>query len=141
MIQDGKGIGGQIDIKGNIMLSERNSIAGEDQTRYNSGLVLLSEAEKIRLTDDIIDARKEMLSTKNWSEECDAAFGYLKGKLDPLHTYELKPYLNNFPQIVGGAYLFALAGQALFRGVFPAIYIVSVVCVFLPAAFLLLVGV
>lgn len=99
--------------------------------------MLLSGSEKVGLTDQIVEARAEMLTSKNWNEDCEAAYGYLKGKLDPLHTYELRPYLANFPKLVGGAYLVAFMGQLFLRDLFPTVYVISVTAVVLPALFLI----
>lgn len=64
---------------------ERGYVADEDTAVYNPGLSLLTESEKERLVDAVIDARKAGLSKGQWSENNEFAFQFLRGKLDPFH--------------------------------------------------------
>jgi len=51
-IQDGTGVGGQVDVSGNSVVGGGFTVSqGEDKTRYDSGLVLLTEKEKRGLVE------------------------------------------------------------------------------------------
>ena len=64
---------------------ERGYVADEDTQVYNPGLSLLTESEKERLVDAVIDARKVGLAKGQWSENNEFAFQFLREKLDPYH--------------------------------------------------------
>lgn len=123
------------------MRLERGYVADEDTTIYNPGLSLLTESEKTRIVDAVIQNRKENIAKKTWSKDNEFAFEFLKTKLDPLHMVELKGYLGILPFYGAACYLAALAVQQVARDFFSAAYIVSAAAVFLPIFVLILKGV
>eukprot|EP00536_Pseudo-nitzschia_multiseries_P017503 jgi/Psemu1/264339/estExt_Genewise1Plus.C_15920001 len=140
IITEGKGVGGQINYQG-IQL-ERGYVADEDTTIYNPGLSLLTESEKERLVEGVIDARKAGLKASNnqWSENNQYAFEFLRQKLDPFHTTELRGYLGIVPYYGAALYLAVLAVQQFFRDGFQVAYLVGVVAFFAPILGLILAG-
>ena len=130
IITEGRGVGGQLTYDG-VRLNE-GYVADEDTTIYNPGLSLLTESEKERLTDAIIQNRKLSLSANQWSENNEYAFSFLKQKLDPLHMHELGGYLKILPFWGAALYLVALFVQQNVRGVFPLVYGLCALGVFGP---------
>ncbi len=120
---------------------ERGYVADEDTTIYNPGLSLLTESEKNRILDAVIQNRKDNVKAKAWSSDNEYAYDYIKTKLDPLHMVELKGYLGVLPFYGAAVYLAALAVQQIARDFFPAAYIVSALAVFIPIFALVLKGV
>lgn len=138
IITEGKGVGGQINYKG-IEL-ERGYVADEDTSIYNPGLSLLTESEKERLVEGVIDARKAGLKANQWSENNEYAFEFLRSKLDPLHMVELQGFLGIVPFYGAAVYIAVLAVQQLFRDGFQVAYLVGVAAFFLPIVGLVLAG-
>lgn len=135
IITEGKGIGGQINFQG-VQL-ERGYIADEDTTLYNPGLSLLTESEKERLVEAIVQSKK---SSNTWNVDTQAGYDYLREKLDPFHVYELRGYLSFLPWYGAAVYLIVLGVQQFLRDLFPVAYIVGALSVFLPAIGLVLIG-
>mmetsp|Transcript_15549 Transcript_15549/g.26517 ORF Transcript_15549/g.26517 Transcript_15549/m.26517 type:complete len:268 (-) Transcript_15549:225-1028(-) len=138
IITEGKGVGGQLTYDG-VKLNE-GYVADEDTTIYNPGLSLLTESEKERLTDAIIQNRKISLSSNQWNENNEYAFKFLKQKLDPLHMYELGGYLKILPFWGAALYLGALFVQQNSRGIFPLVYGLCALGVFGPVIVLVAFG-
>jgi len=138
IITEGKGVGGMINFKGVEL--ERGYVADEDTSIYNPGLSLLTESEKERLVEAVIDARKDGLAKGQWSENNEYAYGFLKGKLDPLHMVELSTFLKFVPFYGGFLYLAVLGVQQLFRDSFQKAYLVGVVAFILPILVLIATG-
>jgi len=138
IITEGKGVGGQLTYDG-VKLNE-GYVADEDTTIYNPGLSLLTESEKERLTDAIIQNRKVSLSSNQWNEDNEYAFSFLKQKLDPLHMYELGGYLKILPFWGAALYLGALFVQQNSRGIFPLVYGLCALGVFGPVIVLVASG-
>jgi len=136
IIAEGKGIGGSVDYKGVTL--NRGSIADEDTSIYNPGLTLLTEGEKERLVESLMESRKAGIANNQWGEKTQSAYTYLKYQLDPLHMTELKGYLNVAPFLIGALYLGVLAIQQNLRDLFPVAYIGAVVAIVAPAIVLLL---
>jgi len=138
IITEGKGVGGMINFKGVEL--ERGYVADEDTSIYNPGLSLLTESEKERLVEAVIDARKDGLAKGQWSENNEYAYGFLKGKLDPLHMVELSEFLKFVPFYGGFLYLAVLSVQQLFRDSFQKAYLVGVAAFILPILVLIATG-
>ena len=138
IITEGKGVGGSINYKG-IQL-DRGYIADEDTSIYNPGLTLLTESEKERLVEAILQSRKAGVEAGQWNDEERLGFEFLRMKLDPFHMNELKGFLQIFPFYMGAVYLGVLAIQQLSREIFPVAYFVGVGAVFLPILVLVLTG-
>jgi len=138
IITEGKGVGGQLTYDG-VKLNE-GYVADEDTTIYNPGLSLLTESEKERLTDAIIQNRKVSLSSNQWNENNEYAFKFLKQKLDPLHMFELGGYLKILPFWGAALYLGALFVQQNSRGIFPLVYGLCALGVFGPVIVLVASG-
>jgi hypothetical protein len=136
IITEGKGIGGEINFKG-VQL-DRGYVADEDTAIYNPGLTLLTESEKERLVEAIVESKRASMSS--WNADTQAGFEFLREKLDPLHTYELRGYLRIVPFYGAALYLAALAVQQIARDYFPVAYIAGVVAIFAPALALILSG-
>jgi hypothetical protein len=119
---------------------DRGYIADEDTAIYNPGLSLLTESEKERLVEAVIDSRKAGLSKNSWTENNQSAYEFLKEKLDPLHTVELKGYLGVIPLFGAVLYLAVLAVQQLARELFPTAYIAAAAAIFAPIALLVALG-
>lgn len=120
---------------------ERGYVADEDTTIYNPGLSLLTESEKEKIVNAVIENRKSNLNKNTWNSDNEFAFDFLKTKLDPLHMTELKGFLGFFPIYGAGLYLAALAVQQFARNLFEPAYIISAVAVFLPILVLIAKGV
>mmetsp|Transcript_12197 Transcript_12197/g.17767 ORF Transcript_12197/g.17767 Transcript_12197/m.17767 type:complete len:267 (+) Transcript_12197:51-851(+) len=138
IITEGKGVGGNINYKGVAL--ERGYVADEDTTIYNPGLSLLTESEKDRIINAVIQNRKENLSKKTWSKDNEVAYDFLKTRLDPLHMVELRGYLGILPFYGAAVYLAALAVQQFSRDLFSGAYIASAAAIFLPIAVLIAFG-
>lgn len=138
IIIEGKGVGGQINYKG-IEL-ERGFVADEDTTIYNPGLTLLTESEKERLVEGVIDGRKAGLKANQWSDENQYAYDFLVTKLDPLHTVELKGFLGIVPYYGAAIYVAVVAVQQLSRDAFQVAYVLGAAAFFLPIVGLVLAG-
>jgi hypothetical protein len=119
---------------------DRGYVADEDTSIYNPGLTLLTESEKERLVEAVIDARKVGLSTGQWSENNEFAFDFLREKLDPFHLVELSGYLKIVPFYAGVLYLGVLAVQQVSRSSFQIAYLVGVAAFFLPIFALIAAG-
>lgn len=115
-------------------------MADEDTSIYNPGLTLLTESEKERLVEAIIQSRKDGLSKGQWSENNEYAYEYLKWTLDPLHMAELSGFLNFVPIYGAILYLTVLAIQQNFRGLFTSAYLVGVAAFFVPVIALIAAG-
>jgi hypothetical protein len=111
---------------------ERGFVSDEDTSLYNPGLTLLTESEKERLVEAIIENRKAGLSAGQWSENNEFAYEFLKGRLDPLHMYELSGFLGFVPVYGAILYLVVLAIQQNIRSLFTTAYIAAVVAFFGP---------
>lgn len=111
---------------------ERGYVADEDTSIYNPGLTLLTESEKERLVEAIIQSRKAGLSSGQWSENNEYAFEFLKGRLDPLHMNELAGFLRFVPAYGAILYLVVLAIQQNIRSLFTPAYIIGVLAFFGP---------
>ena len=120
---------------------ERGFVADEDTTIYNPGLSLLTESEKERLVEAILDNRKANQKSKTWNKDNEYAFEFLKQKLDPLHMVELRGYLGILPFWGAGLYLAALGVQQFKRELFSAAYIIAAILAFLPIIVLVSAGV
>jgi hypothetical protein len=138
IITEGKGVGGSINYKG-VQL-DRGYIADEDTSIYNPGLTLLTESEKERLVEAILQSRKAGVQVGQWNEEEQLGFEFLRMKLDPFHMNELRGFLQIFPFYVGAVYLGVLAVQQIARDIFPVAYFIGVGAVFLPILALILTG-
>jgi hypothetical protein len=103
-------------------------------------LSLLTESEKERLIEGIIDNRKGNMKAKSWNKDNQYAFDFLKQKLDPLHMVELRGYLRILPFWGAGLYLATLGVQQFKRELFSTAYIVAALLVFLPAIVLVSTG-
>ena len=136
IIAEGKGVGGSVDYKGVTL--DRGYIADEDTSIYNPGLTLLTEGEKERLVESLIQSRKVSIEKDQWNEKNQSAYAYLKFQLDPLHMTELRGYLQVAPILVGILYLGVLAVQQFARELFPVAYIAAVLALVAPAAVLVL---
>lgn len=144
IILEGKGVGGQINYQGIVL--DRGYVADEDTTLYNPGLSLLTESEKERLVEAVVQSKLQFASTpstnnsNSWSADCQAGYDFLRSRLDPLHMRELRGYLQFVP--VWGAvwYLIVLAIQQSARELFPAAYAAGVVAIFAPAIVLIALG-
>lgn len=119
---------------------ERGYVADEDTSIYNPGLTLLTESEKERLVDAIIQSRKAGLSANSWSENNEFAYDFLKGSLDPLHMNELSGFLGFVPFYGAILYLGVLAIQQNLRSLFVPAYLVGVVAFFGPILALIAAG-
>mmetsp|Transcript_11836 Transcript_11836/g.17743 ORF Transcript_11836/g.17743 Transcript_11836/m.17743 type:complete len:269 (-) Transcript_11836:227-1033(-) len=139
IITEGKGVGGMISSSG--VRLERGFVADEDTTIYNPGLSLLTESEKDKIVNAVIENRKENAAKKTWSKDNEFAFDFLKTKLDPLHMAEIKGYLGILPIYGAVVYLGAIAVQQIARDLFETAYVVSAVAIFLPALVLIIKGV
>jgi hypothetical protein len=142
IITEGKGVGGAINFQG-VQL-DRGFVSDEDTTIYNPGLTLLTETEKDRLVDAIVESKKRQMSNSNnvesWSDDLEAGYSFLRERLDPLHMYELRGYLSIVPWYGAFMYLVALAVQQSARETFPIAYLVCAAAVFLPIAALVVLG-
>jgi hypothetical protein len=141
IITEGKGVGGEINYKG-VQL-DRGYVSDEDTGIYNPGLTLLTESEKERLVEAIVESRKaasRMNSADAWTADTQAGFDFLRGSLDPLHMYELRGYLGVVPFYGAALYLTVLAVQQLARPAFAAAYVVGIVALVLPAVAIVLLG-
>ncbi|KAL3936801.1 MAG: hypothetical protein SGBAC_007955 [Bacillariaceae sp.] len=138
IITTGKGVGGMVNYKGVAL--ERGYVADEDTSVYNPGLTLLTESEKERLVEAVVDARKEGLQKCKSDENIERAFAEVKGKLDPFHTYELKGYLGFVPYYGAILYLGVFAVQQFARGLFPVAYGLGVLAFFGPAIAIIAAG-
>ena len=115
-------------------------MADEDTSIYNPGLTLLTESEKERLVDAIVENRKVGLSTSQWSENNEYGYEFLKGSLDPLHMYELSGFLGFVPIYGAILYLGVLFVQQNLRNLFTQAYLVGVVAFFGPIIALIAAG-
>jgi hypothetical protein len=138
IITEGRGVGGIINYKG-VQL-DRGYIADEDTSIYNPGLTLLTESEKERLVEAVVQSRKAGLSQGQWSSENQLAYEFLRGKLDPLHVTELRGYLAIFPFYTAIIYMAALAVQQFARNLFPVVYLVGVAAIVAPILLLVAAG-
>ncbi len=123
------------------MKLERGFVADEDTTIYNPGLSLLTESEKGRIVDAVIQNKKQNIAKNTWSKDNEFAFDYIVSKLDPLHMVELKGYLGILPFYGAAVYLAALVVQQFARDLFPVAYIASAAAIFLPVLVLIAKGV
>jgi hypothetical protein len=137
IITEGKGVGGAINYQG-IRL-DRGYIANEDTTLYNPGLTLLTESEKTRLVDAIVESRR-LVGADQWDVDAAAGFDFLREKLDPYHMYELAGYLSILPFYGAAVYLAVLVVQQVARDLFPVAYIAGAVAIFAPVVALVLIG-
>jgi len=138
IITEGKGVGGSLSAKGVNL--ERGFVADEDTTIYNPGLSLLTESEKNRIVDAVIENRKNNVAKKTWSANNEYAYDSIKTRMDPLHMVELKGYLGVLPFYGAAVYLAALAVQQIARDFFSTAYIISAGAIFLPILLLVLKG-
>lgn len=126
---------------------DRGYVADEDTSIYNPGLTLLTESEKERLVEAVIDARRAGLSASNtngnnqWSENNEYAFDFLREKLDPFHLVELSGFLKIMPFYAGVLYVGVLAVQQVARESFQVAYLAGVALFFLPILALIAAGV
>ena len=120
---------------------DRGYISDEDTSIYNPGLTLLTESEKERLVEAVIDSRKAGLKQGQWSENNEFGFEFLREKLDPFHMKELSGFLGFAPFYGAIIYLAVLAVQQFARGLFPAAYLIGVVAFFGPILALVAAGV
>jgi hypothetical protein len=120
---------------------DRGYVADEDTSIYNPGLTLLTESEKERLVEAVIDARKVGLQQNQWSENNEFAFDFLREKLDPFHMVELSGFLQFVPLYAGILYMGVLAVQQFARDAFQIAYLGGVIFFFLPIFALIAAGV
>lgn len=118
----------------------RGFIADEDTAIYNPGLTLLTESEKERITEAVINARKAGQKAQSWTDDNQVAYEFLKDKLDPLHMNELRGYLGILPFYGTFIYLGVLAVQQNARGIFPVAYAVGALLAFVPILALVALG-
>lgn len=118
----------------------RGFVADEDTAIYNPGLTLLTESEKERLVEGVIDCKKAGVKVNQWSEENEYAYTFLRTKLDPLHMVELQGLLGIVPYYGAAIYVVVLAVQQFFRDAFQVAYLVGVAAFFLPIIGLVLAG-
>ncbi len=104
------------------------------------GLSLLTESEKNRIVDAVIENRKNNVAQKTWSANNEYAYDSIKTRMDPLHMVELKGYLGVLPFYGAAVYLAALAVQQIARDFFSTAYIISAGAIFLPIVVLVLKG-
>ena len=135
IIIEGKGVGGQINYQGIAL--DRGYVADEDTTIYNPGLTLLTESEKDRLVEAVIQSKQVASS---WNGDAQAGYEFLVEKMDPLHMYELRGYLKIVPFYAAAVYVGVLAVQQLARDMFPAAYFLGVAAIFVPALVLVSLG-
>lgn len=138
IITEGKGVGGEINYQG--VKLDRGYVSDEDTSIYNPGLTLLTESEKERLVEAVVDSRKAGYIANQWSDDNQAGFDFLRGSLDPYHMYELRGYLGFVPFYGAAVYLAVLAVQQLARPGFPTAYFAGVAAIFLPAIVLIALG-
>eukprot|EP00525_Craspedostauros_australis_P009534 CAMPEP_0198133942 /NCGR_PEP_ID=MMETSP1442-20131203/59825_1 /TAXON_ID= /ORGANISM="Craspedostauros australis, Strain CCMP3328" /LENGTH=276 /DNA_ID=CAMNT_0043795077 /DNA_START=560 /DNA_END=1390 /DNA_ORIENTATION=+ len=138
IITEGRGVGGMINYQGIAL--ERGFIADEDTTIYNPGLTLLTESEKERLVEAIIDVRKVGLQNDAWAESNEFAFEFLREKLDPFHLQELSGYLSIMPFYAAFLYIVVLGIQQFARNLFVPAYFIAVGAFFLPIVALVAIG-
>lgn len=146
IITEGKGVGGSINFQG-VQL-DRGYVSDEDTSIYNPGLTLLTETEKTRLVDTVVESKKRQVvqsggssdNMNSWNSDLEAGYSFLRDRLDPLHMYELRGYLSVLPIYGAVLYLVALAVQQLAREAFPVAYIVCAAAVFAPIIILVLLG-
>jgi hypothetical protein len=134
IIAEGKGIGGSVDYKGVTL--NRGSISDEDTSIYNPGLTLLTEGEKERLVESLMQSRQAGVDQNQWNDKNQRAYSQLKYQLDPLHMTELRGYLKVAPFLIGIFYVGVLAVQQFARDLFPVAYIGAVLILLAPAAVL-----
>jgi len=101
---------------------------------------LLTESEKERLVEAIVQSRKVGLTQGQWSENNEFGYEFLKGSLDPLHMNELSGFLGIVPIYGAVIYLAVLAVQQNLRGLFASAYTVGVVAFFGPIIALVAAG-
>lgn len=138
IITEGKGVGGSINYQG-IQL-ERGFVSDEDTTIYNPGLTLLTESEKDRLVEAIVQSKKAGVEVGQWNVDEQAGFDFLRERLDPLHMYELRGFLKFVPFYAAILYIVTLAVQQLARDLFPPAYIAGAVAFFVPIIILVSLG-
>jgi hypothetical protein len=119
---------------------ERGYVADEDTAIYNPGLTLLTESEKERLVESVIQSRKDCLSTGQWSQTNEYGYEFLKTTLDPLHMAELSGFLGFVPVYGALIYLAVLAVQQNVKTLFTQAYLAGVAAFFLPIIGLILAG-
>jgi hypothetical protein len=119
---------------------EGGLVSDEDTMIYNPGLTLLSESEKTSLVDAVIQNRKSNMLQSSWSEDNQLGYEFLKQKLDPFHTVELKGYLKILPFYGAVVYLATLFIQQNARQFFTAAYIAGAVMIFAPIFVLISIG-
>ena len=135
IIIEGKGVGGQINYQGVAL--DRGYVSDEDTTIYNPGLTLLTESEKDRLVEAVVQSKRVATS---WNGDAEAGYSFLKERLDPLHMYELRGYLQIVPFYAAVVYLGTLAVQQLARDVFPVAYFLGVAAIVVPGVVLVAIG-
>jgi hypothetical protein len=119
---------------------DRGYVADEDTSIYNPGLTLLTESEKERLVDSVVQNRKAGLSAGQWSEKNEYGYEFLKFSLDPLHMAELSGFLGFVPVYGAVIYLVVLAVQQNLRNLFQQAYLVGVVSFLVPLIALIAAG-
>lgn len=119
---------------------DRGYVADEDTSIYNPGLTLLTEGEKERLVQAILESRRVGLQQNQWPENNQVAFDFLKGSLDPYHLSELRGYLNILPFYIGIWYLGTMAIQQVARQWFAAAYLAAVAAILVPGIVLVALG-
>jgi len=138
IITEGKGIGGSQNSPGVNLPS--GLVTDEDNSIYNPGLSILTESEKNRLLDSLIQSRTDNKTKKAWTSDSEYAFKFLKQKLDPLHMTEVSGYLGILPYYGAVLYLGSLAVQQAARDSFPFVYIASAAAIFAPPVVLIALG-
>ena len=115
-------------------------MADEDTAIYNPGLKLLTESEKERIVEAVINVRKSGLAAKDWNENTEIGFQFLKEKLDPLHMTELRGYLGILPFYGAFVYLVVIGVQQFARDIFKYAYLAGAFIIFLPVLVLVAAG-
>lgn len=138
MITEGKDIGGSVSPGG--VKFERGYVSDEDTTIYNPGLSLLTESEKTKLLDAVMDNKKVSVQKNAWSRDNQVGFDFLRSSLDPLHMNELRGYLGVFPYYAAVVYLVVLFVQQNLRDFFSTAYIVGALALFVPVLVLSALG-
>ena len=100
----------------------------------------MTESEKERLVDAVIRNRKGNIQQNSWSEDNELGYDFLKTKLDPFHTVELKGYLGILPIYGAAVYLATLFVQQNARQFFSVAYVVGALAVFAPIVVLIAKG-
>ena len=138
MIANGKDIGGAVSYAENsyARVAVAGTSTGEDYSVFNPGLSLLTLKEKEALTAALHQV-KGTADPAVWKDkDISTNRVYLMRLLDPLKTYELRPYLTKLPFIAFAAYAASIAAQFLAKDSWPFIYVGLAVVALAPGLFI-----